>query len=54
VLCLIAIDALLREQVQSELFWESIGSRIRGSLKNFSRAPKTYKDELTFEKVLEL
>ncbi len=54
MLCLVAIDSLIREQVTSELFWKSIGSRIDTSLENLSRPPVTYKDELTFEKALEV
>ncbi len=54
VLCLVAIDALIREQIAAELFWKSIGSRIDKKLEDLSSAQKTYKDELTLEKAIEV
>ncbi len=54
MLCLVAIDALIREQIAAELFWKSIGSRIDKKLEDLSSAQKTYKDELTLEKAIEV
>ncbi|CAF2523118.1 unnamed protein product [Rotaria sp. Silwood2] len=53
VLCLVAIDALVRAHVSPDLFWKTVGSRIDDTLKYLSDTSKIYTDELTFEKALE-
>ncbi|CAF0933119.1 unnamed protein product [Rotaria sordida] len=53
IVCLVAIDALVRPHVSSDLFWTTIGSRIDNSLQYLSRKSKIYTDELTFEKAVE-
>jgi hypothetical protein len=40
--------------VPPELFWKSMGARIDKRLKVLSRSTKTYNDELTFEKAIEV
>ncbi|CAF4589024.1 unnamed protein product [Rotaria sp. Silwood1] len=53
VLCLVAIDALVRAHVSSDLFWKTVGSRIDDALKYLNDSSRTYTEEFTFEKALE-
>ena len=53
MICLVAIDALLREQTSADLFWKTLGSRTDNNLKHISRSLKAHKEELTFEKAVE-
>ncbi len=54
MVCYVGIDVLLRERVAPELFWKSRGVRIDKNLQMFTRSSKIYKEELTFEKAVEM
>ncbi|CAF1466097.1 unnamed protein product [Rotaria magnacalcarata] len=52
VLCVVAIDAMVRAEVTTESFWTTVGHRIDYNLNFLNTIPSTYTDELTLEKAI--
>ena len=50
----VGIDALIRERVAPESYWLTVGSRIDKRLKILTRPLKVHKEDLTFDKAVQL
>ena len=52
--CLVALDAILSGERSSKPIWKTIAHRIDGNLEFYKRPVKIRKEELTYEKAMDL
>ncbi|CAF3625067.1 unnamed protein product [Rotaria socialis] len=54
VSCLVALDAIIGVERSSKTFWKNAAARIDKNIEYHVKVPKSYQNELTYEKAIEL